>query len=1012
MYSARRQLEFSVEYRRRGQDYVRAAAAGGFHTRSNRMSMGKSFYIIDGHWQIFRAYYAPFQLLTAPGGEPAKATYVFNSMLLKLIHQRRPDYLAVAFDSGREHLARTKLYPEYKAQRAAAPEDLRPQINRVLEIVRAMGVPLLQVVGAEGDDIMATLARKLTGQDVRVVLVSRDKDLDQLIAPNVVLYDPMKEEEIDAEKLFAAKGYRPGQALDVQSLCGDDSDNIPGIPGVGLKTAAKLVAQYGSAEAVLAHAAELTPKLAENVRAHGDAVALARQLIALNDQVPISTDLAAYEFHGINVAAVKPLYEMLGFRRLLEQLDKVGGPVGAAASQPHPLPGRGRPAGPGEGGQGIGSLFEAEGEPRPSRERGEEAAIPRNQDTAANAAAVAPISGDAPVPAQPGAAVLHAPTVAGHFDYRLVDTPELLDELVAALAGVTRLAVDTETTSLVRMQADLVGISLAWAGGKAFYLPVMAPLGARTLDRDLVRAKLAGVLADERIQKVGHNLKFDMIILANFGLPVRGPLFDTILAAYVLDASRGSYRLDALAADYLNHRGIPIEDLIGRGKHQRVMSTVPIEMICPYACEDADLTFRLAGLLEEKLHGQGLFDLFAGMEMRLLPILTEMEMTGILVDRAVLRKQQVELSKMADALRDRIIAEAACGQFNVDSPRQLADVLFEHLKLPAGKRTQTGQSTDSSVLEELAGLHAVPALVLEYRQITKLLGTYLTGLAECINDRTGRVHTCLHQTTTVTGRLSSSDPNLQNIPIRTDLGKQIRAAFIAGAGNRLISADYSQVELRILAHMCQDPTLLAAFHDDQDIHRIVAAEVFGVKAEEVTPEQRAKAKTVNFGIIYGQTAFGLAATLRIGRQEAQQFITSYRARFPRIDEFLQACVAQARRQGYVETLAGRRRRIDGIDSPNPQRRALGERMAINSVVQGSAADLIKIAMINVHDRLTAQHSPAKMLLQIHDELLFETPRDAVAADTQTIVAEMTAAMTLAVPLKVDVGTGVNWRDAK
>ena len=928
--------------------------------------MGKSFYIIDGHWQIFRAYYTPFRDLTSPSGEPTRATYVFTTMLMKLIAERKPDYLAVTMDSGREHLQRTRIYPEYKANRDKMPEDLPPQIERITQIIRAMGVPLLQKKGAEADDIIATIVRRFAGSDVRVVMVSRDKDLEQLIGPDAVLFDPMKDEIIDAARLEEVKGYPPVKAVEVQALCGDTSDNVPGVPGVGPKTAVKLIMQFGSTEAVVAHADELTPKLAQNIREHANTIALAKKLVTLTNNVDLDADLSPadlskFEFHNLDSEAVRPIFDELGFRRLMEQI-------------------AGRDA--------------AEKSPRDSGKSGEDAGLP----------------GLRFAPSQP-TSLPTGQTTAKDFDYRCVDTPNALKELTKELRGVTSVAVDTETTSIKPTWATLVGISLAWQPGRAVYIPVAGPLGAKVLDVEIVRKSLAGVLADPKIDKIGQNLKYDSIVLAAAGMPLAEPMFDTMLAAYVLDAGRGSFGLDSLASEILNHKCIPYHEVAGTGKNQRKMNEVPVDQVSVYAAEDADVALRLSEKLRAELEREGLTDLFEKVEMALMPVLARMETNGVRVDPSELNRQKIELSKQSDILRDRIISAAGV-RFNPDSPKQLAEVLFDKLHLPILKRKKTGPSTDVSVLAELAALHEVPQLLLEYRQIMKLLSTYLVGLGECIHPATGRVHTSFNQTGTATGRLSSSDPNLQNIPIRTELGRRIRAAFVAENGNVLISADYSQVELRILAHLCGDETMIAAFQADRDIHCIVAAEVFGVPSDEVTPEQRARAKTVNFGIIYGQTAFGLAKTLRIGRAEAQQFIDSYRARFPRIQEFLAECVAQAKASGWVETLAGRRRRIEGFDSKNQQRLALAERLAINSVVQGSAADLIKIAMINIHRRLDDESRPVRMLLQIHDELLFEAPAESAEADSAIIVSEMTGAMQLKIPLKVDLGIGPNWRDAK
>ena len=908
--------------------------------------MAKTLYVIDGHSQIYRAYYAPFRDLTSPTGEPTRATYVFCAMLLKFLANRMAegDCLAMAIDGPIKELKRKDIYSDYKVTRKPAPDDFHPQAQRIIEIVKAIGIPVLSAVGYEADDIMATAAQRFAGEGIRVVLISRDKDLDQLVGPNVVLYDPMKDETFDAEAILEKKGYSPDKAIEIQTLMGDATDNIPGVPGVGPKTAVKLIGKYGTADEVLAHADEQTPKLAANLQAAVETIDISRRLVTLDRDVPIDLDLDAMAFSGIDAAAVRPIFRELGFDRMLAQL----GDAGAGGD-------------------------------------------------------------DAPAP-PPGSD--NGATTAADFDYRRVDTPEALDALLTGLKGVKRLAVDTETTSVNPMTAVLVGISLAWEPGKAFYLPVRGPLGSTTLEADIVREKLGPVLGDPAIEKIGHNFKYDLIVLSNAGYKIEGKFFDTMVAAHVLDSTRMTYKMDALAAEFINHRCIPITDVIGRGKAQVTIDAVPTDMVAVYAAEDADVTLRLADVLVEMLGGEsGLADLFDDLEMPLLPVLAEMEKSGISLDPQALKRMEIDLSKQVDKLRDEII-ESAGRQFNPDSPKQLAVVLFEELQLPVIKKVKTGPSTDSGVLEQLACEHELPGIVLEYRKLTKLLGTYVKSLASSINPRTGRIHTSFHQAGTATGRLSSSDPNLQNIPIRTPQGRKIRSAFIAPPGTVLLSADYSQIELRMLAHLCADRTLCEAFTADKDIHRIVAAEVFGVPADEVTSEQRARAKTVNFGIIYGQTAHGLSRTLRISRTEAGEYIRSYRSRFPEIDKFLKSCIAHAQEHGYVETIFARRRKIPEIDSRNPQRRAFAERLALNSVVQGSAADLIKRAMINIAARLTAETRPSRMLLQIHDELVFETPEAAAESDREMIVAEMCGAVELTVPLKVDIAAGSNWMEAK
>jgi DNA polymerase I len=906
--------------------------------------MARTLYIIDGHSQIYRAYYAPFRDLTSPTGEPTRATYVFCAMLLKFLGTRVSggDCVAMAIDGPIKDLKRKEIFDDYKVTRKPAPDDFHPQAQRIIEIVEKAGIPVLAATGYEADDIMATAAERFASDELQVVLISRDKDLDQLVRSNVVLYDPMKDETYDAAAILEKKGYSPDKAIEIQTLMGDATDNIPGVPGVGPKTALKLINKYQTADEVLAHADEQTPKLKANLQAAVETIKISRKLVTLDRDVPMEMDIDSMAFSGLNAEAIAPIFRELGFDRMLDQLGQTETPAGET-------------------------------------------------------------------PATRGEA---SDTTANDFEYTCIDTPDALDALVGQLKGVTRLAVDTETTSVHAMKAELVGISLAWEPGKGFYVPIRGPLGATVLDADLVRSKLGPVLADEGIEKIGQNFKYDLIILNNAGYTVAGKFFDTMVAAHVLDSTRMTYKMDALAADFLNHHCIPITDVIGRGKSQVTIDTVPTDMVAVYAAEDADITLRLADVLAEMLGDKpGLADLFADLEMPLLPVLTEMEKTGITLDPQALKRMEIELSKQVDQLYDDII-EAAGRQFNPDSPKQLAVVLFEDLDLPVIKKVKTGPSTDSGVLEELSSQHPLPGIVLEYRKLTKLLGTYVKSLAASINPRTGRVHTSFHQAGTATGRLSSSDPNLQNIPIRTPQGRRIRQAFIAAPGTMLIAADYSQIELRMLAHLCGDEKLRAAFAADQDIHRIVAAEVFGVPLDEVTAEQRGRAKTVNFGIIYGQTAHGLSRTLGISRGEAGEYIRNYRSRFPDIDSFLKSCIDHAKEHGYVETILSRRRSVPEIESRNPQRRAFAERLAMNTVVQGSAADLIKRAMINIADRLKDENRPSRMLLQIHDELVFETPQDAVESDQQMITDEMCQAVELSVPLKVDIASGANWMEAK
>jgi DNA polymerase I len=925
--------------------------------------MAETLYLIDGHSQIYRAYYAPFRDLTSPTGEPTRATYVFTQMLLKFIEDQKPTYLAMAVDGPRTELKRTKLYPDYKVTRKPMPDDLKPQEERIFQVVRTLGVPILRAEGYEADDIIATLADRYASDDLDVVVISRDKDLDQLVGEHVVLYDPMKGETLDAKTIEEKKGYPPEKAVEIQTLTGDSTDNIPGVPGVGPKTAVKLIGKYRSAAEVLAHADEQTPKLAENLRNAAEAVELSRRLVTLDRDVPLDAGLDDLRFDQPNFADLSPIFQELGFNKLMDRL---------------------RDLAPAEAVDEAAANGSALSVKSATTDESDETRTEPSSETSADA-----------------------------FDYRLVDTPEGLAEVAEALAGLDRFAVDTETTDVRPMWAKLVGISLSWESGRGVYLPVAGPLGATALELDDVRNALAGPLADESVEKVGHHLKYDRIVLDGAGLRLAGPMFDTMIAAHVLDSSRMTYKLDALSLELLNHRCIPIAEIIGTGKKAVTMDAVPTDTVAVYAAEDADVALRLADALADRLADEHLRDLFDQLEMPLMPILAEMERKGIRVDPERLKAMEVEFDKQADKLRDRIV-DLAGRPFNPDSPKQLAEILFDEMLLPVLKKTKTGPSTDMEVLERLAAEHdcELAERVLEYRKLTKLLGTYLKALAGCIHPRTKRVHTSFHQASVETGRLSSSDPNLQNIPIRSEQGRQIRSAFVADEGCLLLSADYSQVELRMLAHFCRDETLLAAFAEDQDIHRTVAAEVFEKSIEDVTADERARAKTVNFGIIYGQTAFGLSRTLRIPRNEAESFIRRYRKRFPKIDEFLQQCIGQAKRIGYVETIFGRRRAIPEIGARNAQRRAAAERLAINSVVQGSAADLIKQAMLDVDRRIRTEDRPSRMLLQIHDELVFEVPEPSLDEEREMIVAEMTGAIELAVPLKVDTGSGKNWLEAK
>lgn len=916
--------------------------------------MAKTLYIIDGHAHIYAAYYAPMkQRLTSPSGEPTKATYIFTTALFGLLDKQKPDMLVVALDSAAP-THRSVVFAEYKAHRPPMPEDMPVQVKRIEQVLEAMRVPSLRMDGYEADDIIGTLARKAAADGIDVFICSRDKDILQLLDGRIRTFDIKTGKVTDSRVMQEEMGIAPGQIVDCLALEGDAVDNVPGVPLIGEKTARELIRTYGDLDNLYAHIDEIKGKRGENLRSSKEQAYMSRGLVTLDCQVPVAIDYEAFAVKEPDREKLAQVFGELGFNRLLTRLTSQDSPAeGPADSAPvveTPLP----------------------------------PALPRD-------------------PTKP----LSAGTVA--HQYTLVDTADRLAGLVGELGKQTLISVDTETTSVNAVRAELVGISLCWQPHRAFYIPVKGPLGSSHLDVATVRRELAPIFADERVKKIGQNIKYDMIVLRNARMPLRGVYFDTMVASYCLDPERMSHAMDNLAMDFLAYECVPIVALIGKGKNQLTFDLVDLAAACDYSAEDADITYQLYLCLKQKLEKEPQLEkLFHEVEMPLVEVLAEMEYNGVSIDTGMLRQMSGELDAAINHVAERIYEQAGT-VFNIDSPKQLAEVLFDRLKLVSKQFGKGGRSTDAEVLDQISDQHPIAEMILEYRTLAKLKNTYVDKLPSMIDPRTHRLHASFNQTITATGRLSSSNPNLQNIPARTELGRKIRAAFVpAKEGDCILSADYSQIELRLLAHFSKDEAMRAAFAADQDIHRFVASQIYNVPLDKVTSDQRSRCKTVNFGIIYGQGAQGLARTIHISPAEAKQFIEQYFARYGSIRAFIDECIAKARRTGYAETILGRKRQILDIKSKNPGRRAQAERLAVNTVIQGSAADMIKIAMLAIHRRIEAEKLPLKMILQVHDELVFELPAAEAEEHARWITEAMSNAIPFDVPIKVDTTWGPSW----
>ncbi len=894
------------------------------------------FVLVDGSSYLYRAFHAMPDLSNADG-EPTGAVYGVVNMLRTLLREYPEARVVVVFDAPGENF-RHRLYSDYKANRPSMPDALRSQIAPLRDLVEAMGLPLLVVDDVEADDVIGTLARQASLAGHEVVVSTGDKDMAQLVDERVRLINTMTNECLDSEAVEAKFGVRPEQIVDFLALTGDSSDNIPGIPGVGPKTAAKWLQRYRDLDGIIAHADEIGGKIGERLRVHLDQLPLSRRLATIRCDLDGLPPPEALCRRDPDSRALEALYRRLGFRRWLAELADDADVGGASADG------------------------------RTARDRGYET---------------------------------------------ILDT-EALERWVERIGRAGIVAIDTETTGLDTIEAEIVGISLSTAEGEACYIPCAhrydgAP---EQLGRATVLEALRGFLEDETAVKVAQNLKYDLAVFQAAGVELRGVRFDTMLESYVLDSTAGNHDMDSLARRYLDLDVTSYEAVAGKGAKQRGFDEVPIEEAAPYAAEDADITWRLHATLWPRLEVlPALRRVFEEIEMPLVPILAAMERHGVLIDGERLRRHGRELERRLEEI-ERRCADEAGGGFNLASPLQIQEVLYERLGLPVRKRTPKGQpSTAESVLAELAEDYVLPRLILEHRSLNKLKSTYTDRLPEQIHPRTGRVHTSYHQAVTATGRLSSSQPNLQNIPVRTAEGRRIRQAFIAPEGWRLVAADYSQIELRILAHLSGDEALCQAFRNGEDIHRATAAEIFGIPLEAVTSEQRRSAKAINFGLIYGMSAFGLARQLEIGRQAAEDYMAIYFERYPGVKRFMDETRETARAQGYVETLFGRRLYLPDIRARNGQRRQYAERAAINAPMQGTAADIIKRAMRACHEGVVGDAEDIALIMQVHDELVFEVREDTVRARIEAIRVAMESAADLVVPLVVDIGVGANWDEA-
>nr|MBU1327932.1 DNA polymerase I [Candidatus Omnitrophota bacterium] len=888
------------------------------------MAKKEKLFLIDGNSYCYRAFYAIKELRNSKG-KPTNAVYGFILMLKKLLEKEKPAYLAVAFDL-KGPTFRHEQFEDYKAHRKPMPDDLVSQMGLIKETVSGYNIPIFEKQGFEADDILATIAKKISQQGIDVYIVTGDKDMLQIVDKNIKVYSAHKDDLIYDNEMVRERfsGLGPENITDFIALSGDATDNIPGVRGIGEKTAIELIKEFGSLDNIYKNLDKIKSEPRRKMLSEQeDSARMSKGLAMVDLNVPIEIDIADMRVKDPDSEKLLVIFKELEFKNFARDIASCNSDVHKEARYK---------------------------------------------------------------------------TITGLGDFK---------NFILELKRKSEFVLDTETTSEQPMEAKLVGISFCWKEGEAYYVALRSMTDVQGIDLEIAIKELKPILEDENIKKIGQNIKYDKLVLLNYGIEVKGIAYDTMIASYLLNPSRMSHGLDTIAFEYLDHKMTSIDELLGAGKKRVTMDMVDIEKVSMYSCGDSDVTLRLKNVFEKEIFKKELETLFENIELPLVNVLSDMEKNGIKIDIDFLKEASSEMEiELSQLIKD--IYQIAGEEFNINSPKQLRRILFEKLGLPIVKKTKTGASTDVEVLEKLSPLHPLPKELLRYRELSKLKSTYVDALPELINKKTGRLHTSFNQAVTATGRLSSSNPNLQNIPIKTEEGRKIRKAFIGEKGNFIMSADYSQIELRILAHLSKDPELISAFEKDRDVHNHTASLIFGVDEKEVTPGMRANAKTVNFGIIYGISAFGLSKGLGIDPGNAQQFIDSYFERYPAVRVYMEERIEEARSTGYVMTLFNRRRYIPEIKTGGMREQQQAERIAINTPVQGSAADLIKIAMINIHRVMKKKNLKSLMTLQVHDELVFEVPKDELDKMKELVKEEMEGAVKLLVPIKVSVQYGKNW----